>query len=182
MIKNKTTQSEQAVLVRKIKEVEMVIKDPFDNIKKLKVNENKISFINQYDTSFSLSNLQYPIENDPMNRTLSELLKDLLNGKKQEVEKNFNNFILKTVYRIVNINIKEEELLKNDNKISLNDKIFNNEKTFKLFLKEKNIDPKSKVGIEIFKEYNKTQDKLKKELESLKNKVNDIILNDSLDR
>ena len=114
MIKNKTTQSEQAELVRKIKEVEMVIKDPFDNIKKLKVNENKISFINQYDTSFSLSNLQYPIENDPMNRTLSELLKDLLNGNKQEVEKNFNNFISKTVYRIVNINIKEEELLKDD--------------------------------------------------------------------
>ena len=53
---------------------------------------------------------------------------------------------------------------------------------YKVFLKEKNIDPKSKVGIEIFKEYNKTQDKLKKELESLKNKVNDIILNDSLDR
>ena len=176
MIKNKTTQSKQAELVRKIKEVEMVIKDPFDNIKKLKVNENKISFINQDDISFSLSNLQYPIKNDPMHRTLSELLKDLLNGNKQEVEKNFNDFLLKTVYRPISINIKEEEIVRNDN--NLIEKIFNNEKTLKNFLKEQNIDPKSKEGIGIFKEYNKIQDKLKKELENLKSKVIDISNND----
>lgn len=176
MIKNKTTQIEQAELVRKIKEVEMVIKDPFDNIKKLKVNENKISFINQDDISFSLSNLQYPIKNDPMHRSLSELLKDLLNGNKQEVEKNFNDFLLKTVYRPISINIKEEEIVRNDN--NLIEKIFNNEKTLKNFLKEQNIDPKSKEGIGIFKEYNKIQDKLKKELENLKSKVIDISNND----
>ena len=48
----------------------------------------------------------------------------------------------------------------------------------KQFLKEQNIDPKSKEGIGIFKEYNKIQDKLKKELENLKSKVIDISNND----
>ena len=162
--------------ITQVKEVEVVLKDPFDNIKKLIVNENKISFINQYDTSFSLSNLQYPIQNDISGKTISELLKSLLIGNKIDVEKKFNDFLLKTVYRPISINIKEEEIVRNDN--NLIEKIFNNEKTLKNFLKEQNIDPKSKEGIGIFKEYNKIQDKLKKELENLKSKVIDISNND----
>lgn len=162
--------------IRQVKEVEVVLKDPFDNIKKLIVNENKISFINQYDTSFSLSNLQYPIQNDISGKTISELLKSLLIGNKIDVEKKFNDFLLKTVYRPISINIKEEEIVRNDN--NLIEKIFNNEKTLKDFLKEQNIDPKSKEAIGIFKEYNKIQDKLKKELENLKSKVIDISNND----
>ena len=162
--------------ITQVKEVEVVLKDPFDNIKKLIVNENKISFINQYDTSFSLSNLQYPIQNDISGKTISELLKSLLIGNKIDVEKKFNDFLLKTVYRPISINIKEEEIVRNDN--NLIEKIFNNEKTLKDFLKEQNIDPKSKEAIGIFKEYHKIQDKLKKELENLKSKVIDISNND----
>ena len=44
--------------------------------------------------------------------------------------------------------------------------------------REKNINPNSKVGLELLKVYNDTHDKLKLELEELKTQVVDIATND----
>ena len=60
----------------------------------------------------------------------------------------------------------------------LNIKIDNNKNTLEDLFKNKNIDPNSKVGLELLEIYNNTQDKLKIELEELKTQVVDIATND----
>ena len=72
-----------------------------------------------------------------------------------------------------------EELNSPKNKIeSTESKISNNKTTLNELFKEKQIDPNSKIGNELLKVYNETQDKLKMELEDLKTKVVDIATND----
>ena len=72
-----------------------------------------------------------------------------------------------------------EELNSPKNKIeSTESKISNNKTTLNELFKEKQIDPNSKVGLELLKVYNDTQDKLKIELEELKTQVVDIATND----
>ncbi len=76
-----------------------------------------------------------------------------------------------------------EELNSPENKIeSIESKISNNKTTLDELFKEKNIKPNSKVGLELLKVYNETQDKLKMELEDLKTQVVDIATNDFLER
>lgn len=49
---------------------------------------------------------------------------------------------------------------------------------FKNFFKENNINPNSKIGLEITKVYDDTQNKLRKDLDSLKEKVVEIATRD----
>ncbi len=60
----------------------------------------------------------------------------------------------------------------------IENKISNNKTTLDELFKEKNINPNSKVGLELLKVYNDTHDKLKLELEDLKTQVVDIATND----
>ncbi len=60
----------------------------------------------------------------------------------------------------------------------IENKISNNKTTLNELFKEKNIDPNSKVGLELLKVYNDTHDKLKLDLEDLKTQVVDIATND----
>ena len=60
----------------------------------------------------------------------------------------------------------------------IENKISNNKTTLDELFREKNIDPNSKVGLELLKVYNDTHDKLKLELEDLKTQVVDIATND----
>ncbi len=60
----------------------------------------------------------------------------------------------------------------------IENKISNNKTTLDDLFKEKNINPNSKVGLELLKVYNDTHDKLKLELEDLKTQVVDIATND----
>ncbi len=64
----------------------------------------------------------------------------------------------------------------------IENKISNNKTTLDDLFKEKNIDPNSKVGIELLKVYNDTHDKLKLDLEDLKTQVVDIATNDFNER